>query len=531
LIASTPVLVLVVSSPSALAATYNVGPGQTYADLGAVAGLLAPGDVVVVAGNQSYPSVHFTNSGASGSPITITGMSVGGKRPIIAGGTNTIEAEGDHYVFENLEITGGSARCFFHHADDVVLRGSAVHDCPAQGILGADNNSGSLLMEFDEVYGCGNGTQNHQIYMATDEMTHPGSVFRMQYCYVHDGNGGNNVKSRAERNEIYSNWIEGAFYREIELIGPDPAGGTSEGLKREDSDVVGNVLFKRGTYWVARFGGDGTGQTNGRYRFVNNTVILQPGNSGVFQLFDGIESLESHNNVLFTVDGSAANVEQTSDAVWVTGSETESGTANWVPAGATNIPPSWTGTITGANPSFVSLTSPDLHPTAQSPLVDRGGPATQSPPGHPFPSPLLLPAYEPPMHAVGSTPTMRPVVGPIDIGAFEYGTAPEGGLVADASALSEGGASEDAGGGLDSGALSDAGRQDGSSDDGAGALTSSDADNAPGPAGSNADSFSQSAGCACGSVAAHASPRSVLVLVAGWAGLLVVTWTRRRRTV
>jgi hypothetical protein len=45
--------------------------------------------------------------------------------------------------------------------------------------------------------------------------THPGSVFRLQYCFVHDANGGNNVKSRAERNEIYYNWLEGAVYHEL----------------------------------------------------------------------------------------------------------------------------------------------------------------------------------------------------------------------------------------------------------------------------------------------------------------------------
>jgi hypothetical protein len=42
----------------------------------------------------------------------------------------------------------------------------------------------------------------------------------MQYCYLHDQNGGNNIKSRAERNEIYYNWVSGGFYGEIELIGP-----------------------------------------------------------------------------------------------------------------------------------------------------------------------------------------------------------------------------------------------------------------------------------------------------------------------
>jgi hypothetical protein len=96
---------------------------------------------------------------------------------VISGGTNTIEAAGDHYVFEGLDLTAGSFRCFFHHADDITLRDSVVHDCPAHGVLGADSDSGSLLMEYVEVYGCGNGTFEHQIYMATDETANLGSRF------------------------------------------------------------------------------------------------------------------------------------------------------------------------------------------------------------------------------------------------------------------------------------------------------------------------------------------------------------------
>src|SRR6185436_5833994 len=93
--------------------------------------------------------------------------------------------------------------------------------------------------------------------MATDEVAHPGAVFRLQHSYVHDsdfnnaGNGGNLIKSRAERNEIYYNWLENAFYHELELIGPDPNGaqaGWTEALKREDSDVVGNVIVHRSAF-------------------------------------------------------------------------------------------------------------------------------------------------------------------------------------------------------------------------------------------------------------------------------------------
>ena len=43
----------------------------------------------------------------------------------------------------------------------------------------------------------------------------------MRFSYVHDANGGNSVKSRAARNEIHYNWIEGALYHELDLIGAE----------------------------------------------------------------------------------------------------------------------------------------------------------------------------------------------------------------------------------------------------------------------------------------------------------------------
>src|SRR4051812_31982538 len=284
-------LALLMWSSPALATTYQVGPGRTLKTLGAVASQLGPGDVVEVDGDATYTGgIVLGRPGAAGNPITVRGVRVNGKRPVLSGGANTIEIQGDHYVLEGFEVTAGTFRCVYHHSDDVTMRDLVVHDCAAHGLLGADQDSGSLTLEYSEFYRSGSGTGQHQIYMATDEVAHPGSVFRMQHCYMHDGIGGNNVKSRAERNEIYYNWIEGALYHELELIGPDPDGAAStwtEGLKREDSDVVGNVLRKTQTSSVVRFGGDGTGQSNGRYRFVANTVLTQSGASAVFRLFDG----------------------------------------------------------------------------------------------------------------------------------------------------------------------------------------------------------------------------------------------------
>lgn len=512
-----PTTLVLSFAPFAWAATYQVGPSRTNKNLGAVAGKLAPGDVVEVDGDATYPAVAFTKHGSAAAKITVRGVVVNGKRPIVSGGTNTIEAAGDHYVFEGLEITGGSSRCFFHHADDVTIRGSVVHGCPKQGILGADNDSGSLLLEYSEVYACGGGDTNHQIYMATDEDAHPGSVFRMQFCYVHDGNGGNNVKSRAERNEIYYNWIEGAYYHELELIGPDPSGGVSASLMREDSDVVGNVLAKKRDFSFVRVGGDGTGETKGRYRFVNNTFIGAGTGSTAFRVFDGVESVEMHDNV-FWRSGGSFNLTRTVDAAWVAG-EQFAGKNNWIVTGSPAVPSAWTGTISGTDPGFTDAAANDFMPAPGSALVDKGALPTASPPGHDFPKPLARPLYHPPRRALiaPGTAEPRPEVGAIDIGAFEVG----GPSAPDAGSSGTGGSS--GGDGSSGGGASSDGGSSGSSGGGA----SSGGGSSGGASGDGADPDADAGSDGCNM---HAGTRGAGAVSAIAALALALAHARRRRS-
>jgi len=420
-------------SNTASAETYRVGPSGSYRQFSELP-TLNPGDIVEVEGGADYDAVWFQDDGAPDNPIIIRGVrSSSGARPVIRGGANTVQLQGDHYVLEGFDITGGTSRCVYHHADDIVIRDVVIHDCPAHGLLGADNDSGSLLLEYSEVYACGEGGGRHQIYMSTDQIAHPGSVFRMQFCYIHDGNGGNGVKSRAERNEIYYNWIENSYYHELELIGPDP-GGTSvaEDANQENSDVVGNVFVKGGLnpdHYVLRFGGDGTGQTNGRYRFVYNTVVLAPGSSGIFRLFDGIESLEAHNNVFFQTGAGNAQIVRDRDANWVGGTRRVAGSNNWLISGTgvRDIPAEWTGTIEGADPMFEGASSFDFRPADGSPLIDAANPSPSAVAGYDFPSPLPLPLFQPPQRrllAVGDA-VPRPMAGAgLDLGAFEFGSGP-----------------------------------------------------------------------------------------------------------
>lgn len=509
---------------TAFGATYQVGAGKAYPNLGAVAGILEPGDIVEVDGDATYPGgVVFDRAGTPAQKITIRGSRINGKRPVLSGGNNTIEAAANHYVFEGLDLTNGTSRCFFHHADDIVLRDSVVHDCPKQGILGADNGSGTLLLEYTEVHHCGGGTFDHQIYMATNEDDYPGSVFRMQHCYVHDANGGNSVKSRSERNEIYYNWIEGALYHELELIGPDPSGGVAENTKREDSDVVGNVLRKRNTFAVVRFGGDGTGQSNGRYRFVNNTVITLSGGSAVFRLFDGLESVEAHNNVFYSVGGFVNMVRQV-EANWTTGNSLIAGSNNWAINGTTNIPASWTGTIQGDDPGFLNLGTDDLRIGMQSPLVDAGAAMTSGPPGYAFPQPQDKPIAMPPLHTVAAAgdALQRPNSGVIDIGAYEFDAASGSTSSSTSSSSGNGGGGGSGGSGGNAGG---AGGSASSSSSSSGSAGGAGGATGEGGSGTGGNAPGETSGCACRSTSA---PSGNAAWVLSLASLLALGRRRKR---
>lgn len=424
------------------AATYTVGPGGQQPTLNALFAAvdLQPGDVVEVMGGTTYAGnivVPQADGGAPGNPVILRG--VGPTRPHLTGGTNTIEFRLSHHmVMERFEISGSAAdntfRCVYHHAHDIVLRDILLHDCPRHGVLGADTDSGSLTIEYSELYNAGSGGGNHLVYMATDEVAHPGAVFRLQHSYLHDsdytdgaGIGGNLIKSRAERNEIYYNWLEGAFYHELELIGPDPNGaapGWSEGLKREDSDVVGNVIVHTSAFGaILRFGGDATGQSYGRYRFVNNTVLRTgvDDTPSVLRLFDGIEAVEMHGNV-FHHPGPAALRLFRRDIVTggVVGDPIVGGSNNWIDSGSTSIPADWTGTIQGSDPGLANVAALDLRPAAGSPLLDGAPGVPSAGAAYAIAQPLFPPVRHPVrgLLAVGTAP-LRPQAGVLDLGAFE----------------------------------------------------------------------------------------------------------------
>lgn len=369
-------LIPLFTSAAAEATLYEVGPARDHKSLQEVAPLLRPGDIVTVDGGVTYPGgVSLDANGAPGAGvITIKGTRVAGKRPILAGGFAVLRVRGSHYLIEGFDMTSGkdpgATRCFYNVGDDITLRDSVVHDCHFTGIAGSDS-SGSLTLDGDEVYACGGGLYAHQIYVGSSLAKYPRAIFRMRYCYIHDGAGGNNVKSRVTRNEIEYNWIEGAAFHELDLDGPDPKAQKMPPAAHCDALIVGNVLIKRPNSQgaVARFGSDGTASSRGRYILLNNTIIVQakPATGfGLFWLKGEVDSVAMINNAFWSEAGPMQMLR------------TEPGTApgltgngNWTPQSTTALPASIKA-IRGTDPGFVNAAAGDYRPAPGSPLIAAG---------------------------------------------------------------------------------------------------------------------------------------------------------------
>ena len=431
----------------AAARTYTVGPtGRDYTQLSAVftANNLAPGDIVEVDGNAIYNSVVVGNDdgGAAGNPVIIRWKrAAGATRPLIQGGTHTIKfQQSNHVVFEGFEVRGGSNSCVFSEAHDVTVRDAVIHACPGHGILGADLNSGSFTLEYSEIYDAGSGSTRHPIYMQSDEIAYPGSVFRMRLNYIHNGNGGNLLKSRHERSEIHFNWFEGSVYQEIELIGPDcetQASGWMRATKREDAELIGNVILHTSTSWpnAIRIGGDLNGASDGRVRMVGNTIVFDSaGTRTAVYVQLGVGSVEMHNNVIYQTNGAAPAIlreNTTADtpvcAPFITqpwsGARSVFGTRNWVQTNATFVPPEWSGTLRGSDPGLRDIALRNFRPLATSPLRNAGANRPPSPPSFPMPWALPTMRYDPPLRTKLAPGDQRARIPQgyftVDIGALE----------------------------------------------------------------------------------------------------------------
>jgi hypothetical protein len=388
------------------AQVFKVGPNQQYKQIRELTNLLAAGDLVLIDSGNYLPFV-IRKSGTRTLPITYRG--VGATRPVIAGSLNEPYTDGStvtgstieihkvqNVILENLEVTGGTEACIRNSGDQILIKNLFVRDCPEHGILGMDNYSGSLTIDRTEVARVGSNTTafvKHAIYVPTDRDRFPDAVFRLQNSFVHDFRG-NGVKSRSNKNEIYYNWIEtpddrAAFYA-LQLNGYQEY--TVE--RALNSDVVGNILINKNPFAYDSGGtaptsvfikfGDGTGDSKGRHRFINNTLVVPDDNfywgldSFLFRIQGAVESIYIQNNAVFRFNGTtySGTVFKVDEAVWTTGQQQISGRNNSFPIGSKlgAIPASNFNNTTYNNTGVINLspTAFNFALTTGSPLLNAG---------------------------------------------------------------------------------------------------------------------------------------------------------------
>jgi len=446
-------------SSTAWAATYEVGPGKTYATIGAVPwATLAPGDEVLIYWRASAYQEKWVicRQGTQPAPIVVRGiLGPGGERPVIDG-ANAVTAPGLNYwnedrgvlkiggantpadltpayiTVENLEIRsarppytftddGGSSGSYLNNAaaiyiekgDHIIVRNCVFHDC-GNGFFCASGTS-DLLVEGCYIYDNGN---SGSIYEHNNYTEANGITFQFnRFGPLRAGCPGNNLKDRSAGCVIRFNWIEGGN-RQLDLVDSsalytDPKYGATY--------VYGNILIEpdgAGNSQIVHYGGD-SGVTaeyrQGTLYFYNNTVVsLRSGNTTLLRLSTNAESADCRNNIVYVTAAGSALAMLDADGMLTMRN-------HWMKAGWVDSHSGLTGTITdngghvtGTSPGFVDEPGQDYHLASESGCVDGAAALATA----------VLPTYDVvSQYVTHQSGQARPVVATRDLGAFEYGVA------------------------------------------------------------------------------------------------------------
>jgi hypothetical protein len=415
-----------------LAGTVQIGPSRTYKTIQEGVDAAVDGDVVEIdAGDYPGTAVKIATSN-----LTLKG--VGGRPHLTYSGNNpndkgilVVEDATVHdLVLENLEISGATGAsgnaasvrfqgknltvrdCYLHHSQNGILEGN-----------GAVTGSVVLVEQSELAFnGIPDSGTEHNMYISASVQT-----FTLRFSYSHHAKEGHLVKSRAQETYILANRLmdelpvlDGGSTDQSSALIDLPQGGRAF--------VVGNLLHKgsntqnkNAAIW---YGGENGDNAPHELYVVNNTHVSDTGFATTAMILakrgavifaannlvmgDGVtildfQPLDSAADRIFTiannlVDDALDKLTLFSGSVIATADVTYTASSNQ----------------TIADAKLVNRASFDWHLLADSPAIDKGiDPGTSL--GFD-----LTPAFQY-VHPV--TSEARPEVGPLDAGAYEYGTA------------------------------------------------------------------------------------------------------------
>lgn len=405
------------------AATYDVGPGQPLATIGAVPwSTLAPGDLVRIHWQaQPYREKWVLNRrGTAALPIVVSGVpGPGGALPVISGenattpaplnfwnedrgvlkiGGSNVPVDGlpAYLVIENLEFRsarppysftddGGATRTYstnaaaiyVEKAEHLVIRGCTLRDAGNGLFVSAfDGDTQDIWIEGNYILDngiVGSGFE-HNAYTAARGIVYQGNRFGP----LRAGAGGNNLKDRSAGLVVRYNWIEGGN-RQLDLVDAEDSQVVVDDPRYPVTHVYGNVLIEpdgAGNSQIVHYGGDSGNTTiyrKGTLHFYNNTVVShRTGNTTLMRLSTGDERADVRNNVLYvTATGNRLALVDANGVVDLTHNWMKTG---WVAShsGLSGVIHDDGTTVSAATPGFLDFAGQDFRLATASSAEDAG---------------------------------------------------------------------------------------------------------------------------------------------------------------
>jgi hypothetical protein len=458
----TLIAALFLFTTSITAATYQVGPGQQFANINDVAWeSLQPGDTVLIHWRSTPYKEKWVlgRQGTSTSPIIIRGVpGPEGQLPVIdgngaatrrslnywsetrgvikIGGSNIPSDTVPKYInIENLDIrsarppytftaddgttqsyTNNASSIYIEKGENITIRNCILHDS-GNGFFVASSDavaSREILVEGNYIYDNGNvnSLYEHNNYTAAVGITFQYNRFGP----LRAGCSGNNLKDRSAGAVIRYNWIEGGN-RQLDLVDGEDSLHIRGDARYSQTLVYGNVLIEpdmAGNRQIVHYGGDSgnlSSYRKGTLYFYNNTVVsTRTDRTTLFRLSSNDETCDARNNIFYV--RAAGNTLSYLDSSGVLNLS-----HNWLKPGAVNTFGTLTGAIytdgtsrTGDNPGFTDEAGQLFNLTESSACINAGGPL------HSALDSTKHPQYQYVKHQRYET---RSSDGVLDIGAFE----------------------------------------------------------------------------------------------------------------
>jgi hypothetical protein len=460
-------IVFLFASRDVFAAVYEVGPSQPLQNIAQVPwATLQPGDTVLIYWRATAYKEKWVicRQGTQGAPITVRGVpNASGDLPVIDGndavtplnlnfpseqrgvikiGSANVPADTmpKYITIENLEIRsahpnygftddGGNPQVYSSAAssiyvekgENITVRNCKMHDS-ANGFFVASSDeivSRNILVEGNYIFGNGivGSAFQHNNYTAAI-----GIIFQYnRFGAMRAGANGNALKDRSAGTVVRYNWIEHGN-RQLDLVEGEDSVQIRNAPEYRKTFVYGNVLIEpdgAGNSQITHYGGDGGDAATyrkGTLYFYNNTVVsTRAGNTTLFRLSTNEEACDARNNI-FYVTANGANLALIDETGILSISH------NW-------FKPSWrsshgtpTGTIINdgtsihwTTPAFVSEAAQDFRLLSTSTAINAGTSLNADV----LPVNNVVRQYV--KHQTGEP---RPVNGVLDIGAYEFGSAP-----------------------------------------------------------------------------------------------------------